>query len=158
MTTNTEYIPRDFVCLGKREGTNGKPLIAICPINDDGTLGERQLYEWSKKRDYSLGCVYTGTKFAPGGVMDLDSAKYVKPWPNEQDRILWRAERDDAETSMRIAKLEKDADKINDLQDQLLPARKMYDNFRMKHDYAGMEALERAVIRALRASPRTTEK
>ncbi len=66
--------------------------------------------------------------------------------------------RDEAfETQQCLAKLELDAKKVNELEALLLPLRKQYAVYSRQYDYAGQEALEQAVLRALRSPPRKVE-
>lgn len=151
------FVAMDWVYIGKR--ANAKETWAgIRVIEADGTLGKEMFFKYSKKMDRIVGGVYTGTFFKDGTARGLENANWKKQWDNREDRILWQAENDKADSELRLLKLEKDAGRISDIEQIMLPLRKQFESYRSRHDYAGMEALEKAVLRSLRSAPRVIEK
>jgi len=164
MTEEKELIPRDYVYIGKRWSSKGKVIMGYQLIKEDGTLEDPPIFwEFDRKMERSIGCVYTGAKFsditASGGIsaMGIASAKFKKAWPNQEDRIQWQNKNDDVEADVRNQKLEKDAGRVSDIERIMLPLRQQYESMRVRRDWAGQEALERAVLRALKISPRKIE-
>lgn len=162
MTTATldkdGYIPRDFVFLGKRADSKLQQFAEIQHINDDGTLGEKGLYKWSAKLNKNVGGIYRGASFnEKGSARNLEGSRFQKLWPNQEDRMIWQSETEAVDVALRNAKLEKDEGRISEIEKVMLPIRKTYENLRFRHDYAGCEALEKAVLRALRSAPRVIE-
>ncbi|HBN9861143.1 TPA: hypothetical protein L3932_006663 [Pseudomonas aeruginosa] len=72
--------------------------------------------------------------------------------------VAWiRSSRDEAaEAEQRTDKLEADAKRFHEIEELLLPLRKLYASYSQRHDYGGKEALEAAVLRALRRRPAKT--
>jgi hypothetical protein len=151
------FVEREYVFGGKRMGDKNKVFVAIYLINEDGTLAKAQHYEHNKSRNKVVGGIYKGAKFSESRVRGLDDAKYDRRWNIQADRIMWDAEHERAEVEIRRSKMEKDAGRISDLEQILLPLRKQYEALRYKRDYAGQEAFEAAVLRALKCAPRAIE-
>lgn len=156
---DTELVAKDYVYLGKRVNSKMEPVAAIRLINEDGTLdADEALYKFDRKMNKNVGGVYTGAKFTSNGSSrGLAEARWKRMWDNQEDRIKWSALNDEAESRLRSAKLEKEEGRINDIEQIMLPLRKTYENMRFRHDWAGQEALEKAVLRALRSAPRVIE-
>lgn len=156
---DAEFIAKDFVYIGKRVNSKMEVFAVIRLIDEDGTLNtEEAMYKYNRKLDRNVGGVYTGAKFKPNGMSrGLAEARWKRMWDNQADRMTWSALHDDTEIMIRNDKLEKDQGRINDIEKAMLPIRKTYENMRFRHDFAGMEALERAVMRALRSAPRVIE-
>lgn len=152
----TEYQPRDFVYLGRREGRNGVVLARIAQI-ENGQLADFEAYSADTFKKHIVGGIYRGATFCEGGAKGLSGSTWVGRWHGEQ--IVMEAKvLDDAVTSMlRSKKLMADSKKINEIEAMLLPLRKLYAAYARKYDHAGKEALEAAVLRALRAAPRKSE-
>lgn len=149
----------DFVYCGLRYQKSNKALmVAIRKIMDDGLLGVEMIYQYKRNRDRSIGGVYRGASFSTSHVRGLDaSLSFVKRWDDQADRIRWQAEHDEAEKLQRLAKLEKEAGKIRDIEDIMKPLRAIYQGYRKRNDFAGMDSLDAAVQRALRTPLRVTE-
>lgn len=151
------FVARDWVYIGKRQGDK-EVFVGIQPIMEDGTLGKPMYYSHKKKFTRVIGGVYTGTSFKEGTARGLEQANWKKMWESREDRIRWQAEEDLVEADLRLARMEKEAGRIPDIEQIMLPLRKQYESYRFRKDYAGMEALEKAVLRALRSAPRVIEK
>lgn len=157
MEEQEEMILLDFVYVGQRMSQSGRN-VAICIINADGSLQQERWFEYSKKYDRGIGCIYTGAEFSSTYARGMNNATYKGRWSNEEDRIKWQVTNDKVESDLRLKKLESDTSKIRDLEQNLVSARKLFDSYRKKYDYAGMKALEEAVLQALRTPLRATEK
>lgn len=159
MPGEEEFEARDFVYCGLRYQSSNKALmVAIRKIMDDGALGVEMIYQYKRNRDRSIGGVYRGASFSPSHIRGLDAnLVFVKRWDDQADRIRWQAEHDDAEKMHRMTKLEKEAGKIRDIEDIMKPLRAIYQGYRKRNDFAGMDALDAAVQRALRTPLRSTE-
>lgn len=152
------FVPQDFVYIGKAVDEKGKVFIIIRPLETDWTLGKRMSYEMKKWRDRIVGAVYTGASFsADGSIHALDTARFKNQWPNREERMEWQAKHEEVEVEIRNAKLEKDVDLIIDIEQILLPLRKTYENLRFQHDWAGQVALKKAVLHALKSAPLVIE-
>lgn len=152
------FVPQDFVYTGKALDDKNKAFVIVRPINADGTLGKRMSYEMKKGRDRIVGAVYTGASFSEeGSIRGLDDVRFVKQWDNREERMEWKAKDEQVDVEIRNIKLEKDVGRISDIEQIMLPLRKTYENLRFRHDWAGQEAFEKAVIRALRSAPRVIE-
>lgn len=152
------FVAKDYAFAGKTVDTKNKVFILIYPINEDGTLGERMAFEYKKKRDKMCGGVYTGASFNESGtIRGLDESRFKKQWHNQADRIKWQTSNDECEVDLRAARMEKETGRISEIEQLLTPLRKQYESYRFRHDFAGMEAMERAVLRALRSAPRVIE-
>lgn len=119
---------------------------------DDGSLYDAKLF-----KRHAIGGVYRGATFGGITARGLAEAKYVEQWPIEAARIDWRIRDEDAESDQRADKLSGDVRKVHEIEALLLPLRKLYAGYFKRRDSAGQEALERAVLRALRCAPRSTE-
>lgn len=157
MTANAEqFIPCDFVYCGVV--LSGKEMsVCIASIQDNGELGSQSFFPHKKSRELSIGGIYRGASFSETKVSGLDAVHYVSRHSNEDDIIKWRARNDAAKTKDRSLKLEKDAKKINEIDEQLKSLRKLYSTYRKRNDHAGLEALEAAVLRSLRTPIRQAE-
>lgn len=152
------FVAKDFVFIGKALDDKMKVFVIIQPIEADGTLGKKMSYGFNRKRDKNVGGIYTGAMFDEAGtVRNLDGSRFQKLWPNQEERMVWQAKNEAVESELRGAKLEKDEGRISEIEKILLPIRQTYENMRFRHDWAGCEALEKAVLRALRSAPRVIE-
>lgn len=147
----------DFVYAG-RISTTPKKVYAQIHCLLDGQLGPRQLYDPKALKKLAIGGVYRGVTFCDGTARGLEKARFVGRWSESEAMLMdWRARDDAVESAQRLAKLEADTRKHSELEALLLPVRKLYAAYTRKYDKAGLEALEQAVLRALRAPPRKTE-
>jgi hypothetical protein len=152
-----EYTPRDFVYMGKRRGNKG-PLGLIGLIKDDGTLEADPLaFDPKLLKGRMVGTVYTGASFSPTGARGLGNVKYTRRWLDKAAVMTWEASNDEYESELRSAKLEKDTAKVSEIEKAMLPLRKLYESYRGRGDWASKEALEMAVLRALKIAPRSGE-
>jgi hypothetical protein len=150
-------VPLDFVYCGRRIMSNGKLAVAIAPIQD-GEIQKTRLFLFDRKAHRTIGSVYSGATFSDNHMRGLIAdLKFERIWHKQEDRIEWRARDEEVETHLRTKKLEADAKKVNEIETIMLPLRIMMQNFRHKRDYGGMEALEAAVVRALKSKPREGE-
>lgn len=154
-----DFKPRDFVFLGRRIMADGSVSVAIAVINEDGTLGPQAHYDDGKDwKGRAVGAVYTGALFSEKSVKGCTKAVYTRRWPSTLDLVEWQSRHHAADAHERTQKLEKDARKTDEVEALLLPLRKRYEALRKKYDRPGMMALEAAVVRALMAAPRASEK
>jgi len=154
----TEWEELDFVFAGRRILEKNKMGALIYPIKTNGELGAARLYGYKFFKRCAVGGVYTGAKFTDNQISGHSAARYKQQWANLEQRIEWRALDEGAETQDRQAKLEADARKISDIERIMLPLREAYASFSRRYDRAGQQALEGAVLAALRAAPRRSEK
>jgi len=151
-----EAVPRDFVFIGRRAGNGSKAFGALRQIRD-GQLGPEEYYGIDTTKGKIVGGVYSGAKFYEGGSRGIGAATWSKRWDVSDDLIMWRALDDAVETALRTAKLMGDSKKISEIDDILLPLRKLYASYAKQYSHSGREALEQAVLRSLRSAPRKTE-
>lgn len=154
--TDTTRVPRDFVYTGQRYGSDGKRYVSIAVIVD-GTLEKERWFPYKRDYDRSVGGVYTGAEFTADTAWGLSQARYKEQYPDVAKRIEWQARHDEANKMFKLAKLEADSSRVSDLERILFDARKLYASYRKRNDYGSMEALEAAVLRALKTPPRSTE-
>lgn len=152
----SEFQPFDFVFAGRCDAIGGKTGVVIHRVVE-GKLGQQAVYEAKNLKGRVIGGIYRGASFSPDHVRGLVESQYVGRWPDKSDCIQWRARDEAHEAKRRLAKLEADAKKINELETILLPLRKQYAVYARQYDHAGKESLEQAVMRALRSPPRKTE-
>jgi hypothetical protein len=151
------FKPLDYVYLGRYK-SGGKLHFAIRAIQPDGTLGRTSLYAYKNNMARTIGGVYTGATFDEGGtVRGLKEARWKGRWGNQDDIIEWQTRDEQVGSEVRAAKMEKDAGQVSEIERILLPLRKKYETYRRQADYEGKEALEQAVLRALRQAPRSSE-
>lgn len=148
MSEEKIYIERLFVYCGLRY--NQELDVLIQPLDDSGALLAPQLYSYKRGRDKVLGGIYKGASFYEGGVRGLDDAVYVDTFDNRDELISWQAKHEEAKLKDRALKLEANAKKISEINRILAPLRKVHSSFISRRDYAGAEALEASVLRALR--------
>jgi hypothetical protein len=147
-----EFLPRDFVYTGRRLLKGGK-MGAELRVIVAGELGERMLFECRLLKGRAVGGIYRGATFSAEQCRDLSKATYQGMWADEPARIDWRVRDEAAEAEQRSDKLEADAKRAHEIEELLLPLRKLYASYSQRHDYGGKEALEAAVLRALRRRP-----
>lgn len=149
----SDLVPQDFVFTGKVRVAGGGLGIKILLINADGTLGPDRVFKHSRKMDKTIGGVYTGASFNESSALGLDNVRYKNQWDDKDAITDWRIKSEHVERIIRVKKLEGDAKRINEIDDVMAPLRKTFDNYRRIGDYAGMDALEAAVLRSLRKAP-----
>lgn len=155
-TPQQEARALDFIYVGRR--LNGsKPVAAICCVLAPGKLGAEAFYDMKAFKGHVLGGVYRGAEFAGSQVRGLNRVKFVERWADTAAQVDWRARDEQVEERQRTDKLLKDAKKVHEIEAVMLPLRKLYEGYRHRRDSAGGEALEQAVLRALRVSPRASE-
>lgn len=162
MSEELIWTPIKFVFMGKRR--IGNVMYAqIGRLTDKGIIEKTFMFAASKNWSrFAVGGVYEGAELTTSNdsstIRGHATSKWVAQWPDLQDRIEWRAHEDAAEDAERNARFEADQRKTSEVEEILLPIRERYEALRRKYDYAGVYALEQAVLRALRASPRKKEK
>lgn len=156
MEEEQAFLPSDFVYAGRRILVGGKVGVAIHRIND-ARLDEEMVFNNKQLQGHVIGGIYRGASFSTSKANGLGNATFVGRWEVAIDLIGWRARDEAIETQTRLAKTVADAKKVNELETLLLPLRKLYATYTRQYDNAGKEALEQALIRALRSPPRKTE-
>lgn len=152
-----DFRSKDFVYCGFRYSSK-KLWIAIRELNDDLSLGSEAIFEYKKNRDRIVGGIYRGASFSQEKIRGLDGQlEFIKRWHIQGDLIQWHAAHDRAASLNRSAKLEKDADKVREIEKVMKPLRVLFDNCRKRNDFAGMDALQEATVRALRTPLRKSE-
>ncbi|MCK9709870.1 hypothetical protein [Pseudomonas syringae] len=159
MTTQTEvpeFLPFDFVYAGRRALKGDKPGAEIFRIIE-GRLADSYVFASKALKGHAIGGVYRGAQFTNSQARGLGTATFVERWSDQLACIDWRARDEAFDASQRLIKLEADAKKVNEVEAMLLPLRKLYASYSRQYDHAGKEALEQAVLRALRSPPRKSE-
>ena len=152
----TVFVSDDFVYTGRRKLKSGKMGGEVIVIAGDA-LGERMLFDYRTLKGKAVGGIYRGASFSADQVRDLSKASYQGQWADERARIDWRVRDEAAEAEQRTEKLEADAKRAHEIEELLLPLRRLYASYSQRHDYGGKEALEAAVLRALRRRPAKTD-
>ena len=150
--SSDNYIACDFVYCGCRTLSNGELVIEIRKIVD-GQLAEPNLFTFHRKRDRIIGGIYQGATFSETSSKGIDSVVFVSKWESSEYLILWEALDKQAKADDRAKKLEKNEKKMKQTDTIMLPLRVQYENCRKRHDFAGMEAISKAVLISLRNSP-----
>lgn len=152
------FLPFDFVYAGRRALKGGKPGVEIYRIVE-GRLSDSFVFESKSLKGKSkvIGGIYRGAQFTDDQARGLRVVTYVDRWSDPGACIDWRARDEAFEAQQRLSKLESDAKKVNELEALLLPLRKQYAVYSRQYDHAGKEALEQALLRALRSPPRQIE-
>lgn len=150
-----EFVERDYVYAGRRLLKSGKMGAEVIVIVG-GALGERMLFEYRTLKGKAVGGIYRGASFSDEQVRKLGEAAYQGQWSDELARVDWRSRDEAAEAEQRTDKLEADAKRAHEIEELLLPLRRLYASYSLRHDYGGKEALEAAVLRALRRRPPKT--
>ncbi|MBX8557164.1 hypothetical protein K5D56_26510 [Pseudomonas cichorii] len=159
MTTETEdldFLPFDFVYAGRRALKGDKPGAEIFRIVD-GRISDSFVFEAKSLKGKVIGGIYRGALFTDTQARGLGAVNFVERWKDQLACINWRARDEAFEADQRRIKLEADAKKVNEVEAMLLPLRKLYASYSRQYDHAGKEALEQAVLRALRSPPRKCE-
>lgn len=151
------FVARDFVYGGRRLLKSGRVGAVVFTVFGSGQLDDGSLFDGKTFKRHAIGGIYRGASFCGDKARGLEEAKYVGQWAGDAMRIDWRIRDEDAEAEQRAAKLSGDARKVHEIEAILLPLRKMYAGYFKRRDSAGQEALERAVLRALRCAPRSSE-
>lgn len=153
-----ELVPTRFVYAGLRVGSNHKLVVALCLIGPDEKLGPERYYDATRNTKPAIGGIYTGASFGESQARGIDSATFCGQWRYEEDRMAWFALHQQTVIWDRLRKEEaKASQSTSDLDKRLLFPRRAYQALRDRGDYAGMEALERAVVRALHKPLRSHE-
>jgi hypothetical protein len=155
-TEDLEFLPFDFIYAGRRTLKGDKPGAEIFRIVD-GQLADGFVFASKSLKGYVIGGVYRGARFSDSQAQGLGAVKFVERWKDQLACIDWRARDEAFEANQRRIKLEADAKKVNEVEAMLLPLRKLYACYQRQYDHAGKEALEQAVLRALRSPPRKSE-
>ncbi|EPH9902636.1 TPA: hypothetical protein SL602_005399 [Pseudomonas aeruginosa] len=155
MSTAEEFIAQDFVYAGRRLLKSGKMGGEVFVVIG-GALGERMLFDYRTLKGKVVGGIYRGASFSADQVRDLSKASYQGQWADDLARMDWRVRDEAAESEQRTDKLEADAKRTHEIEELLLPLRKLYASYSQRNDYGGKEALEAAVLRALRRRPPKT--
>lgn len=154
--SSNNYVAYDFVYCGCRTLANGELVIEIRKIID-GELSEPNLYGFNRKRDRMIGGIYHGATFSETSSKGIDSVVFVSKWDSSENLILWEALDKQARVEDRAKKLEKNEKKVKEIDTIMLPLRVQYENCRKRRDFAGMEAISKAVLISLRNSPNLVE-
>lgn len=155
--TEAEYVACDFIYAGRRLLKGGRVGVIIFREVTPGRLDDGALYDGKEFKRHVIGGIYRGATFSSTGSRGLSTAAYAGRWAVVENCIDWRARDEATESELRTAKLAKDAQKVHEIEAILLPLRKLYAGYAKRRDSAGQEALEEAVLRALRCAPRSIE-
>lgn len=155
-TEAPEFLPFDFVYAGRRALKGDKPGAEIFKVVD-GQLGDRYVFAAKSLRGSVIGGVYRGAMFSKDQARGLGCVAFVERWKDSVACIDWRSRDEAFDANQRRNKLEADSKRVNEIEAILLPLRKLYASYTRQYDQAGKEALEQAVLRALRSPPRKSE-
>lgn len=159
MTTPTNeagFVACDFVYTGRRAMKGNKPGAEVFRI-ENGRLRNGYIFTIMSLKGKVIGGVYRGAQFSDTHALGIGTATFVERWSGQSDCIVWRARDEAFDANQRLLKLEADAKKVNEIESMLLPLRKLHASYSRQYDHAGKEALEQAVLRALRSAPRRSE-
>jgi hypothetical protein len=151
------FVSRDYVYCGLRLLTGGVLGVSIRPLVD-GELGDEMLLKHKRGFARTIGGVYRGAEFSPTAVRGLAQARFETQWDRQQDLIEWEARDGRARVEDRARKLEAKAGQVGEIERVMLPLRVLYDGYRRRGDFAGMEALQAAVQRSLYRAPKDIER
>ncbi|MBM3105576.1 hypothetical protein IIE18_10535 [Pseudomonas sp. V1] len=155
----TDQVERDFVYLGRRQGQDKKVYGFLAQISD-GALGKSAGYELKAMNRFVIGGVYRGASFSESSVFNLNAAQLVNTWADTAEVIDWQAKDTAVDSDLRYQKLVGETKRRNQrqLEATLLPLRRVYASHHRRRDVASMEALERALLAALRSPLRPEER
>lgn len=148
---SSEVTAKDFVYAGHRVTVQGKAADCVYPI-ENGKLGPRMLFP-AERRKRVIGGVYTGASFSDTAASGIASSEYVREWPAAEPVIEWEVRDEEAETELKGRKLERDAGAQSVIERALRPLRDMHADYVGRGNYSSANALEVAVLRALRRKP-----
>lgn len=158
MTETVEQVERDFAYAGKRLLTDGKTLgVKVVIVDADGQLGDSMLFKYSKGLEKSLGYIYSGAKFHEGGAIGIDTSKNTGRRVDQTTLLGWKTQESDALAKRRTATMEAELRKTDDVEEIMLPLRKLYERYRRRYDRDSCRALDHLVLQALHTSPRASE-
>lgn len=154
--------PVVLVYAGRRQGVKNPLLDHWFPVKDDGSLGEALNFK-AERAMCIIGAMYKGARLEEKDgkrtVYGLKAVQYMNErWPDNVDVQRWHIETNEAETTVKLERLEKNADKSSPIERAMLPVRELYEEARKRGDWALCSAYEGAVLNALRKRPSSKEK
>ena len=155
--SHPDAVEADYVYVGRRFNSKGKAVVCVRVIEQGDKLGVESLYDLASFKNRVIGGVYSGAKFYEGGSLGLAQAAYVRRWADPMAQADWLSRDEAVAVELRKAKQMANDKKTHEIEDALLPLRKLYAHYDQRADFAGKEALEAAVLRALRRRPRADQ-
>lgn len=152
-----DFVPTDYVYIGRVLSGTGKVYGKIQQVNGGKLHGDILPYDFKVLKGKVVGCIYTGAKFGPTAARGLSQATYCGRWHDAGQIMDWKIRDDAVATEIRTAKDEQNSKRIDEIESIMLTLRKRYAAYDRQRDHAGKEALEAAVLRALRSAPRDKE-
>lgn len=143
MSAAGEFQKREVVCVGRVRAKGDKLGVKFAVLDDEGRPGETAIFGGRQVRHCVAGGVYgvlLGAKGARG------EFTWLRTYPDEAAVARWQAESDAAEVAHRARKLEKNADRRNEMVEALAPVREAYG----RADRIGRLALEVVLLEYLR--------
>ena len=140
----SETHEREFVCAGKVRLAGGALGVTLIELDAAGQLGqERHFQNKNSMRTMRPGVVYAiRTETQPDGLRIFASeCRFVRLWPDAQQRAVWQAESEAEEVAHRAKKM-----RLDDMTALLAPIRKQYQ----RTDSIGRLALQVVLLDALR--------
>lgn len=128
MSKAEEFIAQDFVYAGRRLLKSGKMGGEVFVVAGSA-LGERMLFDYRTLKGKAVGGIYRGASFSADQVRDLSKASYQGQWADDLARVDWRVRDEAAEAEQRTDKLEADAKRVHEIEELLLPLRKLYASY-----------------------------
>lgn len=150
------FVAKDFVYGGLRV-SNKERFVAIIQIKEDGTIStNEQLYPYKRNRDRVVGGVYRGATFSDSKVRGLDDVSFVSVWKNGEDKMRLEALDYEANHIYKRLSLEKNADKMTEIEKIMLPIRQQYTAMIKRGDFHGASAFKFAVTEAITKPVKTS--
>lgn len=148
-----------LLCYAGERLNQGKRFVAFYETDTalETTTGEILLFVYKKDKAYSVGGIYGGAKRSGKTFVGLDRLKWTGILRNEEARLDMRARHEETMFELARAKLEKEAG-ADPFLAKLIDFRRLHTRLMKRYDLAGAQALEQAVLRALRTPIKSTEK
>jgi len=149
--------PQQYVFQGLRVGVGYKKIVAIGVLDDEGKITNNRLFAWVKDMNKAIGRIYTGASFDEKHAQGLGTAKMGERWSNQADIAEWEALDFAAKAEFAAVRMEADARKDGTIDQAMRNLRVRYSELRGRGDRYACDALERAVLSALRRNLRSDE-
>lgn len=147
----------DFIYCGQRLVAGNKMGVKFTLLREGrpaGTFVTQKAGRGTKV----VGGVYTGARFSKETAVGTGEARFVRMWEDSAEVMTWEALDGAAIAEARSRKLAADASRVSEIERLLIPLRKLHQTSRARNDHAGLEALEAAVLRALRTPIRAADR
>lgn len=138
----SEFINKNFVCMGIRLSTTDKKLVEIGVLNETSDkIEEVVCLPFTRNSNKVVGAIYKGASFSKDKVSNINKAIALRVWQNDEDILIWEVKQKQALTRLADLTIAKKIKPENMLEVELKKLKEFYDKLKYCDDKRAFENL-----------------